>query len=180
MNNLSTNWKKLSSKVLLKNEYLEIREDEVLRPDGKTSKYYYQNRDPFSIVIPLNGEVVSLVCQYRYTVNSLSWEFPMGYVEGKNPYDSAVTELKEETGMTADRLTEIGKFWKEVGGSNQFAYVYLAEGLHEGEPMPEDGEFLEVKEFTISEVGGMIRRGEILDGPTIAAYQYLIDYLKNI
>lgn len=180
MSKVSTNWRKISSKVLFKNQYLEIREDEILRPDGKKTTYYYRSREPFSIVIPLKDDIVSLVCQFRYTVNSLSWEFPMGYVEGKNPYDSAVTELKEETGMTADRLTEIGKFWEGVGGSNQLAYVYLAEGLHEGEPTPEDGEFLAVKEFTISEVGAMIEKGEILDGPTIVAYHYLEEYLKNI
>ncbi|HRN95984.1 MAG TPA: NUDIX hydrolase [Candidatus Levybacteria bacterium] len=180
MTKVSTDWKTLSSKILLENKYLQILEDEVLRPDGKISHYYYRSRDPFSIVIPLKKNIVSLVRQYRYTVKSLSWEFPMGYVAGKNPYDSAVTELKEETGMSADNIIEIGKFWVGVGSSNQSAHVYVAQDLKQGEATPEDGEFLELKEFTIADVGVMIDKGEILDGPTIVAYHYLEKYLKSI
>lgn len=180
MSNISTNWKTLSSKIILKNKYMQIREDQVIRPDGKETTYYYRDREPFSILIPLQGDEVYLVQQYRYSVRSLSWEFPMGYVEGKNPYDTAVIELKEETGFSAGKLTEIGKFWVGVGGSNQYGYVYIAEDLIEGEATPEEGEFLELKKFKISEVDDMIKRGDILDGPTIVAYHYFKNFNKNI
>jgi 8-oxo-dGTP pyrophosphatase MutT (NUDIX family) len=177
MSNVSTNWKTLSSKTLFKNKYFQLNEDEVLRPDGLTSMYYYQHRDPFSIIIPIDKDEVYLVQQYRYNVKSLSWEFPMGYVEGKSPYDTAVTELKEETGMTAEKIEEIGMYWHGVGSSDQLVYVYVATGMQQGEATPEDGEFFELKKFKISDVGEMIKNGEILDGQSIVAYHYLENYL---
>lgn len=179
MSHVSDNWKTLSSKIILKNKYMQIREDEVLRPDGKQTTYYYRDKEPFSIIIPVEGDEVYLVQQFRYAVKSLSWEFPMGYVEGKNPYDTAVIELKEETGLKAKNLTEIGKFWVGVGGSNQYGYVYVAQNLIQGEAEPEDGEFFELKKFKISEVDDMINKGEILDGPTIVAYHYFKNFNKN-
>lgn len=34
-------WKKIKSKVIHKNPWYQLREDDVLRPDGKKGKYYY-------------------------------------------------------------------------------------------------------------------------------------------
>jgi ADP-ribose pyrophosphatase len=179
MSKVSTNWKTVNTKVIFKNKYYEFREDEVLRHDGGTSFYYYRHSAPFSIVIPIINSKTILVRQYRYNVKSLSWEFPMGFAEGKNPYDTAITELKEETGMTCKKLEEIGHYWVSNGNSDQSAYIFVAKDLTKGDSEPEEGEFLEQKEFEIDQVGKMIERGEILDGPTIVAYHYLEKYLKK-
>lgn len=176
---VSTKWKTRSKKPLVQNKFVNLWEEQVERPDGKTSLYYVNRREPFSIIIPfLDGEVY-LVKQFRYTVNSLSLEFPMGYVEGKPPRETAVTELREETGITAGKLVEIGKFWYGPGRTDQYAYVYFAEDLNFGDQQLEDGEFIEVLRYPLERVGEMIAQGEILDGPTIAAYHYLELYLQK-
>lgn len=176
---VSSKWKSLSKKLLLKNPYLELWEEEVLRPDGGISTYYVQRRKPFSVVIPLIGENVYLVQQYRYSVSSLSWEFPMGYAEGKTPLETAEIELKEETGMSAKEMIEIGKYWFGPGRSNQWVYVYVAKGITFGEAEPEEGELLRLEEMPIAKVGEMIEKAEILDGVTITAYHFLEKYLNS-
>lgn len=176
---VSTNWKTLSKKELVSNKYISLWEDTFESPDGRVGTFYLLRRAPFSIVIPIHADKVVLVQQFRYTVQSLSWEFPMGYVEGKSPHDTAVTELKEETGITAESLTQIGKFWLSTGRSNQEAYVYVAEGLAFGDPKPEEFESFEMKEFSIDQVRDMIRQGNILDGPSITSFHFLQEYLTN-
>jgi 8-oxo-dGTP pyrophosphatase MutT (NUDIX family) len=177
MSFVSTNWKTLSKKPLVQNKYVNLWEEEVERPDGKTSLYYVNHREPFSIIIPYTDGQVYLVKQYRYTVSSLSLEFPMGFVAGKPPRETAITELKEETGITAGKLTELGKFWYGAGRTDQLAYVYVAEDLTFGEQQLEDGEFIECITMPIDTVANMIKNGEILDGPSIVAYHYLENYL---
>lgn len=179
MSFVSTNWKTITKKILLENKFLSIWEEEVERPDGKRSTYYVNRREPFSIIIPFHAGKLYLTRQYRYSVASLSLEFPMGFVAGKNPFETAKTELKEEAGITAGRLIEIGKFWVGVGKTDQMAYVYLAQDLDFGEQQLEDGEFISIETYTISEVKTMIQKGEILDGPTIVSFHYLEAYLQS-
>ena len=180
MNFVSNNWKTLSKKVLIKNKYVgEFLEEEVERPDGKVSTYYIKRKDPFSIIIPLQGDVIHMVRQYRYSVESLSLEFPMGFVEGKNPLDSAKQELKEEMGIEAVKIEERGHYWVAPGGSSQYAYVFIARDLSFGDTHPEDGEFLQSEKYTIKEVKKMIDDGSIKDGPTIVAFHYLENYLNK-
>lgn len=177
MSKVSTNWKTLSQKQLITNKYTNLWADEVLQPDGKMTIYYVRRKDPFSIVIPYHDSRFYLVQQYRYAVDSLSWEFPMGFVEGKDPFETAVTELKEETGITAKDIREIGKYWVGSGTTNQMAYIFLAQHLTFGEAKPEDGEFFEMTDFSLEEIDAMIKKGEILDGQTITAMYYLKEYL---
>ena len=179
MSFVSTKWKTLAKKPLVQNKFINLWEEEVERPDGKTSTYYVLRRAPFSIVIPYVDGTVYLVKQYRHTVASLSIEFPMGYVEGKPPKETAETELREEVGITAGTLKEIGKFWYGPGRTDQLAYVFLAEDLRFGKQHLEDGEFIEIAKYPLEQVGEMIQRGEILDGPSIVAYHYLETYLRN-
>lgn len=179
MSKVSTNWKTISKKIILKNKYLEVWEDDVLLPDGVHATYYVQRREPFSVVIPLENGMITMVKQYRYAVSSLSLEFCMGFAEGKNPLETAKTELHEETGINADKLIQIGRFWYGPGRTSQEVYVYVAEGLEFGKQELEEGEFIDIEKYAILEVGEMIERGEILDGPTITAYHYLENYLKK-
>ena len=48
-------------------------------------------------------------------------------------------------------------------------YLYLARGLHRGESHPDEGEFLNVERYPLSELVEMVMRNEIDDGKTVAA-----------
>ncbi len=180
MSKVSTNWKTLSSKIDYKNKYWEIWKDEVEFPDGKTGTFYVRRKSPFSVVIPMSADKkLHLVKQFRYHIKNISLEFPMGFVEGKNPYDTAVIELEEEMGMKADKLIELGWYWYGPGTTDQKCYVYLATDLEQGESKPEEGEFFEYVDSTFEEMGQLISQRKILDGPTIVAYHYLEEYIKK-
>ncbi len=179
MNKVSTNWKLLSKKPLVQNKYYELWDDEVETPDGRIMHWYVRRNSDFSVTIPLVDECVYLVEQYRYPVGSLSWEFPMGKVQGKTPLEMAEVELQEETGIKAKKLIQIGKYWTGAGGSNAETTVYIAKGLSFGKANPDEFEEFTMKKFSVSEVGQMITVGQILDAHTIVAYHYLESYLSK-
>lgn len=164
-------WQRLSSKIVHQNPYMRLREDDVVRPNGVRAPYWVLEKGPFSIIIPLTEkDETYLVGQYRYAVSVYSWEFPMGFVKGREPLAMAKQELKEETGLTAKKWDLVGKFHVSPGYSGESAYVFLAKDLNQGEREPEENEILEVKKLSLSVVGAMIKKAEILDGPTIVAY----------
>jgi len=172
-------WKTISKKQLLHTKYIDVWEDIVEKPDGKHTSYFVVRKEPFSIVIPLVGTDIYMVRQYRYAVSSVSLEFPMGYVAGKNPREIAEIELKEETGITAKSLKELSKFWLAKGFTNEVGYIYLAEDLTFGTPQPEEGEFIDIEKYSVAEIGQKIMSGEIIDGSTIVAYHFLEKYLQK-
>lgn len=181
MNFVSSNWKKLSEKILVDNIHVgKLTEEDVLLPDGKTATYYVQRKEPYSIIIPFEDNMLHMVRQYRYSVATLSLEFPMGNVEEKDPLDTAKKELKEELGMTAGIYKELGHFWNSPGRSSQVGYIYLATELTKGEKEPDEGEFLQSESYAIKDVKKMIDDGTIKDGSTIVAFHYFETYLANL
>ena len=180
---MSYKWKTVKKTKEYKNPYMEITRHDVMRPDGKKGTQYVLSRinagDFFSIIIPLTPQNETfLVGQYRYPVSFYSWEFPMGHADGKDFKETAAIELKEETGITAKKITKIGSFFTVPGHSNETATVFIATCLTHGESEPTETELLEVKKVPIKTIGDMIQKGIILDGPTIVAYHYLSKYLK--
>ncbi len=173
-------WKTYSSEVVHQNPFMKLVKHDVERPNGYRSPYFVLERPGFSIIIPiLKNKRTILVGQYRYTVNYYSWEFPMGSVKGKKPIDVARQELVEETGYLTNKIYFIGKFYVAPGYANQSASVLIASDLYKGKMQPEIGEILQVKQVSLTKIGEMIARQEILDGPTICAYHLLEVYLSK-
>ncbi len=167
------NWKIGDKKEAYRNPFFTVFSYEAVLPNDTQSTYYILEKHPFSIVIPVTERnTLVLVAQYRPSMRQVSWEFPMGSVKGKTPREMAVQELKEETGYTAEKLTELGNFFVAPGHSNSRAYVYTAQGLTAGQATPEANEFFETREVTVLEFEKMVRIGVILDGPTISAFYY--------
>jgi ADP-ribose pyrophosphatase len=180
MTKVSTDWKTLSEKTVLKTPFMEVSEDEIVQPDGRKTTYYYLHKEPFSIIIPLDeNKKFIMVRQFRYTVKTISLEFPMGSAGKKDPLEVARIELSEEVGVKAERLTQIGHYWTAVGHTDQDAFVFIAEGLTYGESHPEAGEFFDVERYTFDEIKELINTSKIKDAHTIVAFHYLEGYLKD-
>ena len=132
----------LGSRVVYENPWLRLREDDVELGDGSPGVYAVVERDDFAVVVPWDGEAVTLVGQYRHTLGRRTWELPQGGVKGAAPEEVARTELAEETGLRAGALRHLARLDNAVGMSSQGFDVFVATDLRQGEasPEPEEGD----------------------------------------
>ncbi len=169
--------KTISSREVYRNPWTSVREDVIERANGHRGIYGVIDKDPACIVIPLDrtdeGDFLYLIEQYRYTVGGRFLELPQGGWEVANvvPEELARGELKEETGLTAKRMTFLSTLQIAYGVMNQKHYVFLAEGLTMGESDPDAEESdLIVRRVKVSEFEQMIVGGIIVDNCSVAAW----------
>ncbi|MFI7442148.1 NUDIX domain-containing protein [Nonomuraea indica] len=168
----------VSTEIVYENAYLRLREDRIRRPDGSPGVYTYLDKPDFALVIAVEDGGFHLVEQYRYPVRARSWEFPQGtfpHLATGDPEVLAREELRQETGLTAGRIRHLGRLDSAKGVSAQGFDVFLAADLTHGEAElePEEQD-LRHQWFPRREVEAMIRRGDITDAATLAAYTLLL------
>lgn len=166
--------KKLSTQVIYQNRWMKLREDEVQLTNGSSSVYGVVEKTDFVVIIPIENNHIYLVEQFRYPIQQRFWEFPQGSWESKadaDPAEIARGELLEETGLIAGNLTKLGHLYGAYGYCTQGMHVFLASDFVQGtqslEP-EEDG--LIFAKFPITQFESMLRKNEIKDGATYAAY----------
>jgi len=169
--------KTISSRVVYKNDWTSVREDVIERSNGVRGIYGVMDKDPACIVIALEataeGEFLYLIEQFRYTVQETVKEFPQGGWEQADvdPEELARGELREETGLTAEKMTKLGVHWIAYGAMRQEHHVFLAEGLTHGEndPDPEEHDLV-LHRVTVREFEDMLLDGRVKDNCTVAAW----------
>jgi 8-oxo-dGTP pyrophosphatase MutT (NUDIX family) len=168
----------LGSREVYANPWMTVREDEVRRADGSSGIYGVIDKPDYALVIPLDGDRVHLVEQYRYAVGARRWEFPQGTAPDRaenEPQELAARELREETGLVAGRLEPLGVLDVAPGMSAQRGRVYLATDLVADTPEREHTEQdMRSAWFTRTELDRMLRDGEFCDAQSVAAYALLL------
>jgi ADP-ribose pyrophosphatase len=169
--------KTISSRVVYRNPWTRVREDVIERSNGQRGIYGVIEKDPACIIIPLErtaeGDFLTLIEQFRYTVQGTYKEFPQGGWEEAEivPEELARAELREETGLTAKTMTKLGQLWIAYGVMRQEHHVFLAEGLEQGEadPDPEENDLV-VHRVSVREFEDMLLDGRVMDNCTAAAW----------
>jgi 8-oxo-dGTP pyrophosphatase MutT (NUDIX family) len=100
----------LSSREVYRNHWMRLREDEILRSNGKSGIYGVVDKDDSAIILPIDGDRIWLVEQFRYTIQERALELPQGgwEMEIAAPEELARGELKEELGLEATQMTHLG------------------------------------------------------------------------
>jgi len=169
-------FKTLSSKSVYKNKWMEVFEDEIEFPGGKTGIYGYVKRsDGAGIAVVNENNEILLVKQYRYPIKAYEWNIPGGGIDGQDPQLAAIREVKEETGVEVKNLEKLIESYPLSSCSTEKGYVYLAkvEGVKlVNEDVSDDDEMVIEKRFIpIEEVLRMVDAGEISDSDTCSIVQ---------
>ena len=161
--------KTMRSDKVYEGKILNLKVDTVEMPDKKYSKREIVEHPGGVAIVAINSEdSMVLVRQYRKPVEDFLIEIPAGKLElNEEPRETAIRELREETGLESDKLTYVTEFYTSPGYTDEKIHLFLAENLRKVDYTPEPGEFLEIIELPIKELTNMVKRGEIVDSKTI-------------
>jgi 8-oxo-dGTP pyrophosphatase MutT (NUDIX family) len=172
MDPLQNPWVIRGEKEIYDNPWIRVTEYDVLNPKGKPGIYGKVHFKNIAIGILALDEagMIQLVGQYRFPLGAYSWEIPEGGgLWAHDPLESARRELKEETGLVAAHWEVLLRMHLSNSVSDEYAIVYLATGLVQETPEPEDTEALSHRKVTLEEAYQMVRDHQITDSMSVAA-----------
>jgi 8-oxo-dGTP pyrophosphatase MutT (NUDIX family) len=163
----------LATREVYRNHWMRLREDTILRSNGKQGIYGVVDKEDAAIIVPIDNGLVWLVEQFRYTIQERAIELPQGGWEEEihNPEELARGELREEMGLHAANMTYLGFLWIAYGFTRQKHHVFVATGLTpvEKDPDPEEHD-LAVLSMPIEEFEEKMLNGTVRDNCTVAAW----------
>lgn len=170
-----------------KGRIVDLSMDTVRFPNGKTGELEMIRHSGASAVLPVLSELdaddpqILLIRQYRYASGGYLLEVPAGRPdqEGEDWEVCARRELKEETGLTAEKMIPLTAIYTTPGFTDEKIHLFLALGLSGGEVSLDEDEFVEAVTMPMSEALRLVRDGEITDGKTICTLLYAAGFLME-
>lgn len=163
--------KELEREYVYKGKIINLRVDKVEMPGGNIATREVVEHNGGVGVLPVDKDnMVYLVRQYRRPVDRELLEIPAGKLApGEDPLKCGIRELKEETGLTAEKYTCLCKSLPTPGYTSETIYLYLAINLVQGEAQLEKDEYLNVEKYSLEQAVSMAMKGKIVDGKTLIA-----------
>lgn len=151
--------------------FVQVRLDQVIRPDGVDGQHVVVNMKPGVCILALDDQQqVHLTKEFHYGIGRDSIEAVSGGIEpGEDPDETAKRELQEELGLVAarwDYLTTLDPFTTIVVSPTR---IYLVRDLSEVDTSPEGTEQIERITMPLPEAVAKVRSGEITHAPTCVA-----------
>lgn len=175
-------WKTLSSKEVYRNKWFRIREDKVIRPDGKGGIYGVLEVKPSVSIVAVNdNHEIAFVEQWRYPHNKFSIEIPSGGSdpEDKSVLESAKRELSEEAGIKASKWTFLGSIDQSNGATNDTCHLFLAEDIKVFNQKLGEDESIKLKWIKFDEALRMILDNKITHAGSIVTI-LKVDKIRNL
>ncbi|MDQ3806406.1 MAG: NUDIX hydrolase [Acidobacteriota bacterium] len=161
-------WTIKSSERVYKDEFVEFWVDECVKPDGEPGRRATLRMLPGVAVLPADEEgFVYMIRKFRYAVGKESVEVVQGAIdEGESAEEAARRELKEELGIEAREVTDLGPVDAVTSQVFSPSRLFLARGLKFGEPDREGTEVLQPLKLKLQEAVRMVTDGEITQSTT--------------
>lgn len=158
----------IESQIVYKGNIFSVREGEIETDNGGIfPRQIVLNPGGVGVVALLNNQI-TLVSQFRISINKKILEIPSGRrEENEHPESCARRELLEEVGYDANKLDLISEYYTAVGFSTEKMYIYMAIDPKVTQSKPEVDEDLEIIHLSLADVKRMLDQGEFEDSKTI-------------
>lgn len=163
-------WTVESSERIYADEFAEVWVDEVSRPGvGPARRVTMRMKDGVAVLALDAGGFAHLVETFRYGVGKDCVEVVQGGTEeGEEAEAAARRELKEELGVEAEELIDLGLVDAITSQVYSPARIFLARGLTFGEPDTDSTESLRPLKVTFEQAVRMVMDGQITQGISCA------------
>ena len=160
------------SALLLDLGFLNVTERLVEAVDGTTFKRFVIEHPGAVAVVPLVGDDVVLVRQYRAAIRNHILEIPAGKLDvpDEDLEVAARRELLEETGFRPDTLIRLTDLLTAVGFCDERITIFLAQDVKAGErsPVGPEEHDAQVVRMPLKRAVELVASGEINDAKTVA------------
>ncbi len=138
-------------------------------PDGREAlRDVVRHPGAVAIVALTDDGRICLVRQYRTALSRVTVEIPAGKLDpGEDPLTCAHRELREETGMEAERMAFLTTIATSDGFTDELIHIYMATGLEFVESNPDADEFINVDLVPLPELIDAVLDGRIEDCKTV-------------
>jgi 8-oxo-dGTP pyrophosphatase MutT (NUDIX family) len=143
---------------------------------GRAHDFYRLQGPDWVNVVAFNDQMELLVVeQFRHGIDASTLEIPGGCCdEGETPEQSALRELREETGHRAEQWVSLGSCTPNPATQSNRCHSFLALGCRpEGDLALDPAEELQVWACPWVEWQDLMRRGDIHHALVLAAFQRL-------
>lgn len=163
--------KTISSESIYDGKIIKVRREQVELSDGSTAmREIIAHPGGVGVIALDENNNAFMVSQYRIAARSMMMEIPAGKLEyGEDPLECGKRELIEETGYSASEFIHLGEYYATPGYCEERLNIYLARGLKFVGQHLDDGEFLNVKKYSIDELYDMVMNNKIYDAKTAIA-----------
>lgn len=179
------------SKTLVFNDFFKIEKwvYQYKKPGGSETepvdRMVFKRQDSAAVILfnTDTGKVI-LTRQYRHCTEEKGpgWmiEIIAGRLDdGEKPEDALHREAMEEAGYRMHSAEKIAMVYASPGCSEERMFIYYSEvtdadKVAPGGGLEEEGEYIELVEYSLSELQAMVLADELNDAKSLIAAQYLI------
>ena len=180
------NWKLVKEEPYADCRVFKVLKKTFVHPDGRSGQFYVNDSNDWvqcaALVRDARGTLCTvLVNQFRFGVQKKSWEFPGGVVEnGENPVEAAKRELAEETGYVGENAELVARYSPNPAIQSNSAFFVVIDNCRKSASLHwDENEEIETKIVPVSELDGMISRGEIYHSIAISSAYFLKRYIHK-
>ena len=164
-----------------KTPWVGVFEDQVIRPDGKQGTFSVVKLLPGISILPIDEEgKVYLIKEFKYALGKEAIEAVSGGLDKREePLEAAKRELREELGIVAKEIINLGVMHPFTNVVYAPAYLFLAKKLQFTSHKQEATEKIEMYKTTLAEAVRMVMESKVIHGPSCVLIMKVKEYLKT-